>query len=92
MTTKNFKFANGDQVKEKITGFAGTITGTCFYLTGCNQYLVTAKAKDEFSEGTGLWFDEGRLELIESNKFNEKDVEAVDNGCDKLPNIGRRGC
>ena len=91
MTTKTFKFSNGDQVKEKITGFSGTITGTCFYLTGCNQYLVTAKPKDEFSEPQALWYDEGRLELVEKNKFSEDDVKAVDNGCDILPNRGQRG-
>jgi hypothetical protein len=92
MTTKNFKFSNGDKVIEKITGFTGVITGTCFYITGCNQYLVTGKGKDENSEGVALWYDEGRLELVEASKFNEKDVESDDKGCDKVPNIGRRGC
>ena len=91
MITKTFEFSNGDVVREKITGFTGTITGTAFYLTGCNSYLVTAKPKDEFSEPNAIWYDEGRLELIESNRFTEKDVEAVDNGCDILPPHGRRG-
>ena len=64
MITKTFEFSNGDVVREKITGFTGTITGTAFYLTGCNSYLVTAKPKDEFSEPNAIWYDEGRLELI----------------------------
>lgn len=91
MTTKEFKFTNGDQVKEKITGFTGTITGTCFYLTGCSQYLVTARPKDEFSEPIGLWYDEGRLELIKEEQFSEHDVKSEDNGFDILPNRGERG-
>ena len=91
MTKKEFKFSNGDEVTEKITGFKGTITGTCFYLTGCNQYLVVAKTKDEFSEAKSVWYDEGRLELKEAKKITEKDVEAEANGCDIVPNCGVRG-
>lgn len=90
MHTKTFLFSNGDEVKEKITGFTGVITGTAFYLTGCNSYLIVAKPKDEFSEPTSLWYDEGRLDLV-SKKFTEDDVKAVDNGCDILPAQGRKG-
>ena len=90
MVTKEFKFANGDEVVEKITGFKGVITGTCFYLTGCNQYLITAKCERQDKEPIALWYDEGRLDLIE-NKFTEKDVKSADNGCDIAPNVGRRG-
>ena len=72
MITKTFEFSNGDVVREKITGFTGTITGTAFYLTGCNSYLVTAKPKDEFSEPNAIWYDEGRLELIEKQQIYRK--------------------
>ncbi len=61
MTTKKFKFSNGDKVKEKITGFTGTIIGTCFYLTGCNQYLIMPKCKETHKKPDGHWFDEERL-------------------------------
>jgi hypothetical protein len=91
MTTKSFQFANGDLVRDKITGYQGTITGTAFYLTGCNSYLVTSKARDEYSEPLGLWYDEGRLELIQKNLHTEESVQADDNGSDRLPNIGKRG-
>ena len=91
MTTKIFQFSNGDEVREKITGFKGIITGTCFYLTGCNQYLITAKPKDEISEATALWYDEGRLELVSKDVHNEKFLQAEEKGCDIAPNIGRRG-
>ena len=79
--TKEFKFSNGDKVREKITGYTGIITGTAFYLTGCNQYAVTSKCKDESSEATIVWYDEGRLEWLEK-VFTEQDVKALDNGCD----------
>ena len=80
-TTKTFKFSNGEKVKEKVTGFKGTITGTCFYLTGCNQYLITAKAKNEFTQAKAAWYDEGRIEYISKN-ITEKDVTGKVRGCD----------
>ena len=89
MWTKEFKFRNGDEVIEKITGFRGVITGTCFYLTGCNQYLLTAKSQDG-KEPVALWYDEGRLEFV-SAMINEADVVGAENGCDIAPNIGTRG-
>ena len=88
MVTKNFKFENGDEVKEKITGFQGIITGTCFYITGCNQYLVTAQSDGK--EAVNLWYDEGRLEFIKK-AFKDEDVRAENNGCDTVPTIGVRG-
>ena len=90
MVTKEFKFENGDKVKETITGFVGTITGTCFYLTGCNQYLVVPKCKDEFTNAEGVWYDEGRLEYLET-VVKAEDVKAVGDGCDTTPPIGTRG-
>ena len=89
MTTKEFKFTNGQAVKEKITGFTGTITGTCFYLTGCNQYLITARSIEN-KEPFSAWYDEGRLELL-GLAFKESDVQSIDNGCDKVPTQGKRG-
>lgn len=89
MITKEFRFENGQSVKEKITGFEGTITGTCFYLTGCNQYLITAKSIEN-KEPFSAWYDEGRLELI-GVAFKEQDVKSINNGCDKVPTHGKRG-
>ena len=91
MTTKIFQFSNGDQVVETITGFKGTITGSVYYITGCNQYLVVSKAKDEFSEGKAVWYDEGRLKLVKSDSFKPADVQGEANGCDAPPPIGMRG-
>ena len=91
MYKREFRFQNGDEVKEKITGFSGIVTGTCFYLTGCNQYLVTCKPKDEFSEPKAIWYDEGRLELITASKFKQEDVSSDELGCDIPPLQGKRG-
>lgn len=89
MTTKKFKFSNGDTVKEKVTGFEGIITGTAFYLTGCSQYCVVGKSKDN-AEAPALWFDEGRLELKHKGTIKDSDVQTEENGCDIAPPFGKR--
>lgn len=91
MITKEFEFKNGDQVVEKISGFKGVITGTAFYLTGCNQYCVTAKAKNERTEPQNLWFDEGRLELVKKKRVKKEKVQGRENGCDVPAPFGKRG-
>lgn len=91
MYTREFNFENGDQVKEKITGYEGIVTGTCFYITGCNQYLVTGKATKDQAEPPALWYDEGRLELIASKVVSIESVTTEDPGCDKAPPMGKRG-
>ena len=92
MISKDFEFENGQKVREKITGFEGIITGTCFYLTGCNQYLVTAKVADMSKEPVAMWYDEGRLELMTDEVVvKSEEVIGKDNGPDRVPTQGRRG-
>lgn len=77
-----FKFSNGDRVEEKISGFKGIVTGSVSYITGCNQHLVTAKSKDENSDSERVWFDEGRLSLLEKEVIKPVDVEGAKKGSD----------
>lgn len=79
--TREFKFKNGDVVREIYTGFTGTITGTVFYITGCNQYLITAKSTTAGDEPKSLWYDEGRLAKISVS--DRLPFETEENGCDK---------
>ena len=80
-----YLFSNGDLVKEKITGFEGTITGSVHYLTGCNQYLIVPKCENPSKVSQGEWYDEGRLELINNDNIKASDVEEKKNGADKAP-------
>lgn len=91
MHEMQFKFRNGDPVTEKITGFSGIITGTAFYLTGCTQHLVTAPSEGN-KEPIALWYDEGRLKLIEDQSpVLEESVKGENNGCDSVAPGGSRG-
>jgi hypothetical protein len=52
----------GRQVKDKITGFAGIVTGFVKYISGCNQALVVAKTGKD-GEEKSHWFDVQRLDV-----------------------------
>lgn len=65
----------GSTVKDRITGFAGVVTGKCQYLTGCSQALVAPRLSHEGSFQEPHWFDEQRLEVDTS-----ADIVALDNG------------
>lgn len=59
--------------EDKITGFKGTATGHCEYMTGCSQTLLAAKAADGMA-GESAWFDDQRLEVCGNVKIT------LDNG------------
>ncbi len=48
---------------DKITGFEGVCTGHVYYLTGCDQLLLAAQAKDG-KPGEGSWFDVQRCTRV----------------------------
>ena len=55
-----FKINMKAKVKDSITGFTGIVTARAEYITGCRQYLVSAKVQKN-KMGEALWFDEDRL-------------------------------
>ena len=58
-----FKFNNGQEAKDIVSGFTGIITSRCDYLTGCNQYCLLAPSKDN-AEPVSRWVDENRVEIL----------------------------
>lgn len=77
----------GIVAKDKITGFQGTVTGICQYISGCNQALLAPRVDDKGAAREGAWFDLQRLEQIGS----DDDAIVLDNGdtpgCDKAAPI-----
>lgn len=57
----------GKKAKDKITGFEGTCTGFCVYLSGCNQVLVAPPVNEKGEFQSSRWFDVQRCELLESD-------------------------
>lgn len=69
-------FALGDKVKDKITGYKGTITSVCFSINRPVSYLV--EGIDNTGRPISDWIDEHRLikldkieKSIDNNKYNE---------------------
>jgi hypothetical protein len=72
-------FELGKKAKDKITGFEGIITGHADYLYGCDQYLISAEAKDGNSEPQSYWFDEGRIKIT-GDGILPSEVQVEENG------------
>lgn len=59
----------GDRARDRITGFAGIITGRCEYLTGCDQVLINPGKLRDDKVVEGAWFDVSRVELTGEAAF-----------------------
>lgn len=73
----------GRNVKDKITGFKGRVTGYVEYITGCNQMLVAPQVKDAGDHIESLWIDEQRLETIDESILSLDTT--IMTGSDKSP-------
>ncbi len=79
MKTIKFKYANGVEVEDLVSGITGIINGSCLWLNGCKQYSVQPKTKDgENSKVDSWWIDEAQLRKL-SDGLSEK-IETKDTG------------
>jgi hypothetical protein len=67
MSKDIFKFKQGDQVREKLTGFVGHVTGRHEYFNGCIRYSLESYDSGQ-AKLLELSFDEDRLELVSNKK------------------------
>jgi len=74
----------GWHVEDKITGLRGITIGYCTYLTGCHQYGVVQKIKEDGTVPDSHWIDEGRLifisEILTKSDVIPPDPDAVRGG------------
>lgn len=70
----------GRQAEDRITGFSGTITGYCEYISGCHQVLIFPSVDDKGNARDGRWFDVQRLEVSEDEPIRLDNRETP--GCD----------
>jgi hypothetical protein len=59
----NQRLPLGAKARDVVTGFTGTITGVARYLTGCDQYVLTAPVGAD-GEVKAHWYDDNRLVQI----------------------------
>lgn len=61
----DFKFKNGAELKDVITGFRGIVVGRSDFITGCRQYCLRPKGlQKEGKPKPSNWFDEDRLKKV----------------------------
>ena len=71
MTVK-FKFSNGEEVKDVVSGFTGIIDCCSLWLNGCRRYSVQPKMKEgDTTKPDSLWMDEESLEKISNGVKKE---------------------
>ncbi len=79
MSTVNFKFENGDQLKDKVSGFVGIVMVRAEYSTGCIHYGLASEAKDgNIPEWN--WLDQSRVELSKKNVVTFEIPEGTTSG------------
>lgn len=71
---------------DAITGFKGTVTAICKYITGCDRYLLTPSCKlnEEHTAVTSNWFDANRVSVSKTDvcKVIPTGTGVNDNGAD----------
>jgi len=61
----DFKFKNGIEVIDTVSGFTGIIDCCSLWLNGCRRYSVQPKiGKDKTIRPEGIWIDEESLEKV----------------------------
>jgi len=71
----------GKTATDKVTGFTGVITSVVYYISGCTQYCVLPKMKDDGKFPDGMYIDYQRLDVTD----NALVFESSDNGCCEAP-------
>ena len=83
------KFEFGVKVRDRITGFAGVMTGVTRYITGCDQCLVQPPVKDDGTHIDARWIDDVRLELTNAPAITlaeaPEPAKALAGACDPAP-------
>ena len=61
-----FKFNNGEEVKDLVSGFTGIIDCCAIWLNGCVRYSIQPKVKEgeTHKKPDSIWMDEQSMEKI----------------------------
>lgn len=71
------KIKMGMMVEDRVSGFKGIVTGKAEYITGCTQFLVNPGTNKDGNLLESIWFDKGRLEIVDdgiSGEIAQKDT------------------
>lgn len=63
-----FKFENGDEVKDSITGFKGVVVARTEWLNGCIRYVIQSRKRSKEGKPVDDTIDEQQLSLLHPPK------------------------
>jgi heat shock protein HspQ len=63
MSTVNFKYEQGDVLRDKVSGFTGVVMVRAEYSTGCHHYALCPQELHNGTLQEWQWLDQSRLEL-----------------------------
>ena len=81
MSTVNFKYENGDILKDKVTGLKGVVMVRAEYSTGCHHYGIQSEKLESGKPVDWEWLDQSRLELVKKNAVAFSFDTAKPSGC-----------
>lgn len=80
----NKKFKNGQKVRDRLSGFEGTITAEVEYMNGCIRYQIQPWIRGDGTFQDSVIIDEQQLDLlVERKPVKEKDKEVKPPGGDR---------
>ncbi len=65
ISTTTWKFEQGDRVKDRVSGFTGTVCIRSEHLNGCKQYGVFPGVDKDGKMGDAAYIDGEQLELVD---------------------------
>ncbi len=90
MTTANFKFKKGEEVKCQITGYQGIIIGRTDWQTNCNTYGIKSQVLKDGMPQESHWLDEIRLNKV-GEGINIEKAEEPTGGPTDIPQRNLKG-
>lgn len=66
----------GDIAQDLITGFGGTVTGKCVYISGCDQILLAPQVSAEGELRESHWFDLDRCRVVTKKAIDPSQVSS----------------
>jgi hypothetical protein len=89
MTTVDFKYDLGVEVKCKITGFKGVIVARSQWLNNCNTYGVKSRELKDGKPMENQFFDEPSLELVAPEAEPIPAKRTTGGPCESIPQTNR---
>ena len=64
MATVEFKYKNGDTLRDKLSGLEGTVVASTLWLNGCIRYFLQPRGIKDGKPIEASSFDEQQLEPV----------------------------